>query len=193
MPPPEAPPSSAPEAGKTEAEGATPERGPIPAPVAADQPTHPALRQPAPDLSSSPYLKVSVVTIPPDATAMLDNSPDSACTTPCALDAAPGQHMVSISRQGYQTEHRPVTVAATAVTLPTVALRLPGGLLMLDSDPAAARVFVNGTLSDQVTPAKLQLRPGKYTIAVEKEGKRTSKEVEIKNGITHFEKFLLEK
>jgi serine/threonine-protein kinase len=187
MPPPERPQGTTPEAAdrieakaqtdndaKTEAAGARP-------------------RQPLPDLSSSPYLKVSVATIPADATAMLDNRPDSACTTPCALDATPGEHIVSISRQGYQTEHRPVTVANTAVELPTVALRVPGGVLMLASTPVGARIFVNGTPSDQVTPARLVLRPGKYDIAVEKDGKRSSKEVEIQNGATHYEKFLLDR
>ena len=155
--------------------------------MAEEQPARRAApRQPAPDFSSSPYAKVSVATIPPDATAMLDDRPDSACTTPCALDATPGQHMVHITRQGYQTEHRPVTVANTAVELPTVALRVPGGILMLASSPAGARVFVNGAPTDQVTPAKLLLRPGKYNIAVEKDGKRSSKHVEIQNGVTHY-------
>jgi serine/threonine protein kinase len=187
------PPAQAAATEKT-ADGPTPERGPIPAPAVADaHPGPPAPRQTAPDLSSSPYLKVSIATIPPDATAMLDDRPDTACTTPCALDATPGQHMVSISRQGYQTEHRPVTVANTAVEIPTVALRVPGGVLMLASVPSGARVFVNGTASDQVTPAKLQLRPGKYTIAVEKDGKRSSKDVEIQNGATHYEKILMDK
>ena len=193
MPPAENPQAPAPETTeKTEAAGATPERGPIPAPTVVDEHPRPAApRQPAPDLSSSPYLKVSVATIPPDATAMLDDRPDSACTTPCALDATPGQHMVSISRQGYQTEHRPVTVANAAVELPTVALRVPGGVLMIASTPAGARIFVNGTLSDQVTPAKLVLRPGKYNIAIEKDGRRSSKEVEIQNGVTHYEKIIM--
>src|ERR1017187_6240051 len=109
-----------------------------------------------------------------------------ACTTPCSLGAAPGQHMVSISRQGYQTEHRPVTVANSAVELPAVALRVPGGVLVLASVPAGARIFVNGAPSDQATPAKLVLPPGKYDIAIEKDGKRSSKEVEIQNGVTHY-------
>jgi serine/threonine-protein kinase len=195
-PRPASPPAPAPEEKKPSAmppPQTTPERGPIPAPVTADEHTRPAPRQTAPDLSSSPYLKVSVATIPPDATAMLDDRPDTACTTPCALDATPGQHMVSISREGYQTEHRPVTVASTAVEIPTVALRVPGGVLMLASVPAGARVFVNGTASDQVTPAKLVLRPGKYDIAIEKDGKRSSKEVEIQNGTTHYEKIVMDR
>jgi hypothetical protein len=109
------------------------------------------------------------------------------------LDATPGTHTVSISRQGYQTEHRPVTVANASVELPTVALRVPGGVLMLASVPAGAHVFVNGTAADHVTPAKLVLRPGKYTIAVEKDGRRSSKEVEIQNGVTSYEKIIMEK
>jgi serine/threonine-protein kinase len=214
MPPPERAQAAPPDAGqtetkteapsetttgpKTETPGATPERGPIPAPAVVEPRTHlashqPAPRQPAPDLTSSPYLKVSVATIPPDATATLDDRPDTACTTPCALDATPGQHKVSISRQGYQTEHRLVTVGNAALEIPTVALRAPGGVLMLDSAPGGARVFVNGALSEQVTPAKLQLRPGKYNIAIEKDGRRSSREVEIQNGITRFEKIIMDK
>ena len=195
MPPPERPQGPTPDAAKqTEASSAPPERGPTPAPVTAEQHARPAApRQPALDLSSSPYLKVSVDTIPADATAMLDNRPDSACTTPCALDATPGQHMVSISRQGYQTEHRTVTVADTAVELPTVALRVPGGVLMLASSPAGARIYVNGKASDQVTPAKLVLPPGRYDIAIEKNGKRSYKQVEVQNGGTSFENFILDR
>lgn len=192
MPPPEHP--AVPEAdAKSDAGGPAPERGPIPLPVAAEHGGPATPRQTAPDLSSSPYLKVSVATIPADATAMLDDRPDSACTTPCALDAAPGKHMVSISRQGYQTEHRAVTVAGAAVELPTVALRVPGGVLMLASIPAGAHILVNGTQSDQITPAKLELRPGKYNITIEKDGKRSSKEVEIQNGITRYEKIIIER
>ncbi len=174
-----------------EAAGSAPERGPVPAPPVTEH-ARPTQRQAAQDLAS-PYVKVSVSTVPPDATAMLDDRPDSACTTPCALDATPGQHMVSISRQGYQTEHRPVTVANAAVELPPVALRVPGGVLMLASVPAGAKILVNGTASGQVTPAKLPLPPGKYTITIEKDGKQSSKDVEIQNGITRYEKILMER
>jgi hypothetical protein len=138
-------------------------------------------------------LRITVSTVPSDATAMLDNRPDSACTTPCALDATPGQHVVSINRSGYQSEHRPVTVTDSSVELPPVALRVPGGVLMLASVPSGARIYVNGSSLDQVTPRRLELKPGKYEIAVEKDGKRISKEVEIQNGITRYEKIILDR
>ena len=184
-------------AAKPETASATPDRGPIPPPEiqtpAHSQPRQPAPREPAPDLSSNPYVKVSVTTVPADATAMLDDRPDSACTTPCALDATPGQHTVTIKRDGYQTEHRPVTVGSTGLEMPTIALRVPGGVLMLASVPPGAHVFVNGTAADKVTPATLVLRPGKYNIGVEKDGKRFSKEVEIQNGVTSYEKIIMDR
>ncbi len=173
------------DAGTAPQRAATPERGSNPEP-----PPHKRSTQ---DVAASPYLTISVSTIPSDATAMLDNRPDTACTTPCALDATPGQHIVSINRSGYQTEHRPVTVADSSIQLPPVALRVPGGVLMLASVPSGAKISVNGSPVDKITPAKLELRPGKYQITVDKDGKRTSKEVEIQNGITRYEKIIMDR
>ena len=173
---------------------------PAPAPPQPAPEKHAHASMPAPrherrstDLSASPYRKISVTTVPSDATAMLDNRPDSACTTPCALDAAPGPHVVSISRSGYQTEHREVTVADTDAELAPIALRVPGGVLMLASVPAGARIYVNGTLSDRTTPATLTLSPGRYNITVEKNGTRMSKEVDIQNGATRYERIVMER
>ncbi|HTQ53770.1 MAG TPA: protein kinase [Bryobacteraceae bacterium] len=185
-PPPSEPANPAPESASQ-----TPERGPIPAPATAERPRSQPPHHAPTDLSASPYVKVNVSTIPPDATAMLDDRPDTACTTPCALDSLPGPHMVTITRQGYQTEHRPVTVTDTGADLAPVAMRVPGGVLMLASDPSGARIYINGTLRDRVTPAKLDLPPGRYTIAVERDGKRASKEVVIQNGITHIERIVI--
>jgi len=173
------------DAGTSPQRAATPERSPIPEPPPQNRPT--------PDLGASPYLKVSVSTVPPDATAMLDNHPDTACTTPCALDAAPGQHIVSISRSGYQTEHRSVTLTNASVELPPVALRVPGGVLKLTSVPTGAKIYVDGNPIIQVTPATLELRPGKHMVVVEKDGKRTSQEVEILDGFSNITKIILDR
>jgi len=170
------------DAGTQPQASTTPERSPIPEPPPP---------RPTADVTAGQDLRISVSTIPSDATAVLDNRPDTACTTPCALDARPGQHIVSINRSGYQTEHRPVTVTSSSVELPPVALRLPGGVLMLASVPSGAQILVNGTPANKTTPAKLELRPGKYEITVDKDGKRASKEIEIQNGITRYEKIIM--
>jgi hypothetical protein len=187
------------ESGGPPQSDAVPERGPLPEPPpetsgGVQSKPRPAtvMRRAVPDVALSPYLKISVSTIPADATAMLDNRPDQACTTPCALDATPGQHIVTFSRSGYQTENRSVTITDSSVELVPIALRVPGGTLMLASVPAGAKIFVNGAPSEQITPAQLELRPGKYNITVEKDGKRSSKEVEIENGRTGYEKMILQ-
>ncbi|MFN7998165.1 MAG: protein kinase [Bryobacteraceae bacterium] len=194
-----APPQAAEAGEETAARKSEPEpaRGPIPeesAPSAPPRPTAPVRqtsRRPAPDLSASPYSKVSVSTDPPDATAMLDNRPDSACTTPCALDATPGRHMVSFTLKGFQTEHREVEVHNGDVQISAVKLRPPGGVLMLTSDPVGADIFVNGSPVGKRTPSPLQLAPGKYTITIQMDGKRASKDVEITDGSTRYEKILM--
>ena len=168
----------------------TPERSPIPEPPAADVPPH---KRPTQDVAASPYLTIHVFTVPSDATAMLDNRPDTACTTPCRLDATPGPHTISIKRSGYETENRTVTVTDTSVELPPVALRVPGGVLMLSSDPTGAKIYVDGSPMDQVTPRKLELKPGKYEITVEKDGRRASKQVEIQNRITQYQKIIMDR
>ncbi|MDQ6707688.1 MAG: PEGA domain-containing protein, partial [Acidobacteriota bacterium] len=64
-----------------------------------------------------------VTTNPPDANAVLDDRPDSACQTPCSLHVAPGRHAVSISLAGYQREQREVMAGNDALDLPLIVLQ----------------------------------------------------------------------
>jgi serine/threonine-protein kinase len=136
--------------------------------------------------------QVMVVSTPPGATATLDGRPDAACSTPCALDAAPGRHTIAITRPGYQIEHRDVTVSSSEVDLPLVALRAPSGTLMLTTVPDGAAISVNGRRLPQTTPAQIPLEPGNYKIAVEKNGKSATSQVEIRNGAISYLRITLE-
>jgi serine/threonine-protein kinase len=129
---------------------------------------------------------VSISTVPPGAIATLDGKADSACTTPCLLDAWPGIHTVSITMAGRQTERREVTVSASPVELPSVNLRTVGGTLMVSSEPAGASIAVNGQKTSQVTPAGIPLPPGTYNITLEKDGRRSTQAVQVGNGITYL-------
>jgi serine/threonine-protein kinase len=136
--------------------------------------------------------QVMVVSTPPGATATLDGRPDAACSTPCALDAAPGRHTIAITRPGYQIEHRDVTVGSSEVDLPLVELRAPSGTLMLTTVPDGATVSVNGRRLPQTTPAQIPLEPGNYKITVEKNGKTATSQVEIRNGAISYLRITLE-
>jgi hypothetical protein len=136
--------------------------------------------------------QVMVASTPPGATATLDGRPDAVCSTPCALDAAPGRHTVAVTLPGYQVEHRDVVVGSGAVDLPLVTLRAPSGTLMLTTVPDGATVSVNGRRLPQATPAQIPLEPGDYKITVEKNGKSATSQVEIRNGSISYLRITLE-
>jgi len=122
---------------------------------------------------------VSVITSPEGAIARLDGRADTACTTPCSIDTSPGRHTLSVSLQGYQLETRQVDVTTSAVEIPAIALRAPTGALMVSSEPAGAKISVDGNPIAQVTPAQLSLPPGKHTVTVEKDGRQSTQTVEV--------------
>jgi serine/threonine-protein kinase len=126
--------------------------------------------------------QVDIISSPGGATATLDGRPDTACKTPCSLNAAPGRHIVAITMPGYQVEHRQIEVGSGPLEIPPVVLRSTGGTLMLSSDPAGAAVLVNGQAVPQTTPAQLALAPGTYQITVQKDGRQNTSSVEIRSG-----------
>jgi hypothetical protein len=134
---------------------------------------------------------VTIVSSPGGATATLDGRADAACTTPCSLEATRGRHLLSITLPGYQVEHRDVSVGASPLELPSVMLRSLGGTLMLTSTPPGAAVLVNGKRLPQLTPAQIPLTPGTYTVTVEKDGRQSSRTVEIHNGAMNYQKVIL--
>ncbi len=134
---------------------------------------------------------LTVVSSPKGAVVTLDGQPDTACTTPCTLEATPGHHALELQKTGYDLERREVDVGSSAVELPAVVMRSVQGTLMLTSSPLGASVLVDGKRQTQVTPAQFQLPPGSYNITVEwKDGKKATRTVQIKDGI-NFEKFLV--
>jgi len=129
---------------------------------------------------------VNVTTIPAGAIATLDGQPDTACTTPCLLDAWPGRHTVSITMAGHQTERRDVNVASAPVELPAVTMHTNGGTLMISSIPPGAAILVNGQKMSQLTNSQISLPAGTYNITVEKDGRQSTRQVQVGNGISYL-------
>jgi serine/threonine-protein kinase len=150
-------------------------------------------RHPAVPRSIAGPQEITVVSSPKGAVATLDGQTDTACATPCTLEAAPGRHSLELVKSGYGVERRDVDVGSSAVELPAVVMRAVQGTLMLSSDPAGAAVLVNGKRQPEATPTQIQLAPGSYSVTVEwKDGKQATRSVQIKEGI-NFEKFMLGK
>lgn len=129
---------------------------------------------------------VTVISSPGGAIAMLDGRTETACTTPCDLDATPGRHSVTVNLAGYGLERREVDVGPGPMEMPAIVLHAQGGTLMLTSTPTGATIAVNGKRLQQTTPAQLPLAPGTYKIDVQKDGKQSTRSVDIHNGVITY-------
>jgi serine/threonine-protein kinase len=194
--PPATQPAPAPEkANPPDAADSEPEKKPSPMPAAAVKPLEPEQtrpaettppRRPLPKRAAVVAQPVTIITSPGGATATLDGRAETACKTPCAIEALPGRHTVSLSMPGHQVERREFDVGSNPVELPAVVLRTTGGTLMLTSVPSGAAVLVNGRRIPQTTPAQIPLAPGTYKITVEKDGKQNSQTVEVRGGLSYL-------
>jgi len=162
------------------------------APVKAvvQPPVAPPIKRVAPAPPPEPAA-VTVITSPAGATAILDGRRETACSTPCALDAAPGHHTISITMAGFQSEHRDVTVGSGPFELPMVILRAMQGTLWVISEPPGAAITINGRRFPQITPAQIPLAPGSYRVVVERNGLQSASTLVIHNSETKLLKVSL--
>jgi len=165
------PPAAPPVDGKSETKGTEPEKE--------------AVAKPAPKAARGPQT-VMVISSPGGATVTMDGNPDTACTTPCNIEATQGRHTIAINLAGYQLERREVDVGSSPQEMPAIVLQPVGGSLWLSSVPSGASISVNGKKVSQLTPAQLPLAPGTYKIVVEKDGKQAARTVDVRSGISYL-------
>ena len=65
-------------------------------------------------------------------------------------------------------------------------MRPVGGTLMISTVPPGANIFLNDRMLTEMTPAQLSLQPGRYNIAVERDGTRKTQQIVVKNGATNY-------
>jgi serine/threonine protein kinase len=161
---------------------------PAPLPPSAEPPpsTRPATR------AAAALQPVTIVSSPAGATATLDGKAEMECATPCSINVPPGRHTLSVVKPGYEIEHRQVDVGNSSLELSPIIMRSLAGTLLLTTVPPGANVLVNGKRIPQTTPAQIALAPGPYTITVEKDGKQSSKDVDIKDRAINYLKIPLD-
>ena len=157
-----------------------PDAVPTQAPARVAAPTDPAPANAVP--ANATFQEVQVMTDPAGSVATLDGLPDATCQTPCKLRARSGVHSLTVTREGYQTESREVRVDHEDIDVPLISLTSANGMLLLTSDPTAAHVWIDGQPTDHLTPVRLSLPAGNHSVAIQKDGLRSSGAVEIHNG-----------
>ena len=114
--------------------------------------------------------------------------------TPVKVDGVPkGRATVEIKKKGFEGESRELAiVAGESQTLFVKLAGLPG-TMTLTSVPDGARFYVNDRPEGKGPVSLSGLKPGRYSIRVEKEGYATAtKTVSLENGGAIVEEFRLE-
>ena len=170
------------------APAAAPRPSPMPPPIDSSMPAAPDAARGNDEAAAAAPVKpaklqdVWVLTNPSGATAMLDGAGDSACTTPCMLHAAAGQHALAVSMVEMAPEQRAIRVGEASLDVPLITLHRQMSTLLLSSTPSAAEVYVDGRKQEQRTPAQLTLTPGNHAIAVQRGGQRVGQTLELRSG-----------
>lgn len=94
----------------------------------------------------------------------LDANRDWRCVTPCRLNGLPlGERKLIARRDGYSELHRTIRISEAALTINLPMERI-GAVLLVSSQPADARIILDGRDTGQTTNARLTVSPGKHAV-----------------------------
>lgn len=141
---------------------------PKPSEISAPPPA-PLDRPSAESLQGLRYVyNVAIDSVPSGATVHLDNIPMAICNTPCRVSVTPGMHSLKFDLEGYRPRISELEVPTLSSVF--VVMERKEGTLLVKSNPAGAKVFVDGIEWGSVTPATLRLPVGARKITVSRDG-----------------------
>lgn len=126
--------------------------------------------------AKSPVAVISIETDPVGATVVIDRKTDA--ISPADINLAPGQHLVKITQDGYDTEYKTVDLADGEKLSLNFKLNKTTGLLIAGSQPPGAEVKI-GEVTYGTSPVLITTLPlGVYHVSYSLGG-YVSKTVEV--------------
>jgi serine/threonine protein kinase len=111
--------------------------------------------------------QIAVDSTPQGAAVQVDGRSDPSWVTPFAVgNLQPGQHTIIVSKAGYSTDTRPVTVTSGNRATTVVHLAQLMATLIVKSDPAGANIYVDGRDVGAKTPAQVSVDKGQHVVLV---------------------------
>ncbi len=168
----ENPPAPAPATAAAQSTAETTEPEPSPAQTA----NSPAVRTKSRKKAMSAALivvpgQIVVDSTPQGAQAQVDGKSDPSWVTPFTVPGLhPGQHSITVSKAGYSPDTRSVDVSAGSKSSIVMHLAQLMATLAVNSDPAAASIFVDGKDVGKTTPVQLSVDKGQHVVLVRKLG-----------------------
>jgi serine/threonine protein kinase len=185
--------TAAPQAVKS----AEPAQAPAATPAPAPAPQAAPVQAPPPPIDSQPELTVrqvakraaknrahapAPVPVVVPGEAMVDSTPqgvqfevdgksESSWVTPFNVTGlAPGKHLISAIKAGYNSEVRSVDIVSGAKTPVVFHLSPVNALVVVNSTPAGADILLDGKPTHKVTPSQFAVEKGTHTILIRKQG-----------------------
>lgn len=157
-------------------------QSPVDKPVPRKTDTPPAPPAPTKRPPPAPVVaEVAIKTEPAGAKARLDET-EKSCTTPCALEATQGKHVLRLTLEGHREQRREIQVSGGTLELPAISLIPLAGDVLLQTQPPDASIWIDDKLWPKKTPAQITLPPGKHRVTVEKDGVKASQVIEVLDG-----------
>jgi eukaryotic-like serine/threonine-protein kinase len=114
--------------------------------------------------------QLSVDSVPQGASIQVDGRFDSSWVTPyTVIGLNAGSHNIVVTKAGYSTESRALSVVSGKNAL-SVRLSPLTAMVSVSSDPAGANILVDGRDSGRVTPAQINLEKGAHSVLLRKSG-----------------------
>ena len=111
--------------------------------------------------------QLSVDSTPQGALVQIDGRGEASWVTPFALtNLEPGQHSITVSKAGYSTDTRTVTVNSGNRATTVVHLAQLMATLIVKSSPVGANVYIDGRDVGTKTPAQISVDKGQHVVLV---------------------------
>ncbi len=115
--------------------------------------------------------QLTVDSTPQGAQVQLDGSGDATWVTPLALtNIQPGPHSIVVSKAGYSTDTRSITVASGSRATTLIHLARLMATLVVKSDPPGANIYVDGQDMGTKTPGQISVEKGQHVVLVRMSG-----------------------
>ena len=115
--------------------------------------------------------QLSIDSTPTGAQVHVDGTTDPTWVTPFTLtNLQPGQHSITVSKTGYSTDSRTISVTSGNRTSAQVHLSQLLATLIVKSDPPGASIYVDGRDMATKTPAQVSVDKGQHVVLVRMSG-----------------------
>ena len=125
---------------------------------------------------------VTIISQPSGAMVFVDDSSQLTCRTPCEIPLAADRHTLKSTVSGRRDILRIFEVVKGGNSPMELSFEAKQGTVLVQSDPAGARIYLNGAQTARITPDSLVLGEGQYEIGVEAGGSVATKPVTVKDG-----------